>query len=91
MKDVADYLSITPPSATSLIDNLIGSGLITRKLNLEDRRIIRIEITKKGSSFINEHMEEVSKRMRKGLIALTKKEQEQLSKILTKVTEAYKK
>lgn len=91
MKDVADYLSITPPSATSLIDNLISSGMITRKLNAEDRRMVRVEITKKGLSFIKSHIEEVSERMRKGLKALSKKEQEQLSTILTKVTEAYKK
>ncbi len=90
MKDVADYLSITPPSATSLIDNLINSGMITRKFDPEDRRVVKVEITKKGASFIGSHIEEVSRRMRKGLATLTAKEQDQLSKILTKITEAYK-
>ena len=91
MKDVADFLSITPPSATSLIDNLIGSGMIVRKSNPSDRRMVRVEITKKGTSFIKNHMGEIAKKMRKGLSALTAKEQEQLSRILAKITEAYKK
>lgn len=91
MKDIAGYLSITPPSATSLINNLLKSKLITRVADKKDRRIVRIEITKQGSLFIKKHMSAMSNRMRKGLESLTLKEQEQMSKILTKLIEAYKK
>jgi DNA-binding MarR family transcriptional regulator len=49
MQEVAKFLSITAPSATSLIDGLIQAGVISRNSSTSDRRIVHLEITAKGS------------------------------------------
>ena len=48
MKDVADYLSITAPSATSLIGGLMRSGLVASATDKRDRRTLRLTLTVKG-------------------------------------------
>ncbi len=85
MKELADFLSVTPPSATSLIDTLTRSGLIKRQSDPNDRRIVRIAITKKGEEHINKGIEESSRQMRKSLKKLSGKEQDELINILKKI------
>ncbi len=48
MKDVADYLSITAPSATSLVGGLIRSGFVASTTDRHDRRTSRLVLTAKG-------------------------------------------
>lgn len=50
MRDVADYLSITAPSATSLIGGLVRDGLVARSGDARDRRLQRLALTKKGKT-----------------------------------------
>jgi DNA-binding MarR family transcriptional regulator len=88
MKDIASYLAITPPSATSLVNSLIKSGLAKRESSKKDRRIVRIEITDSGKKNMKNNLSEVTLRMRKNLESLTKKEQEQLKKILKKAADS---
>jgi DNA-binding MarR family transcriptional regulator len=50
MKDIADYLSITAPSATSLVSGLVKSGFVVGSTDKDDRRASRLNLTKKGKS-----------------------------------------
>ncbi len=50
MKDVADYLSITAPSATSLIRGLVESGLVTHATDTRDKRTARLALTVRGKA-----------------------------------------
>lgn len=52
MRSVADYLSITAPSATSLISGLEKDGLVTRTTDLRDRRSSRLALTRKGKTML---------------------------------------
>ncbi|MFA6322073.1 MAG: MarR family winged helix-turn-helix transcriptional regulator [Candidatus Buchananbacteria bacterium] len=52
MKEVADYLCITRPSATVLIDNLAKMKLIRRLPDSHDRRQTRLEATEKVERII---------------------------------------
>ncbi len=47
-KDVADYLSITAPSATSLVAGLVRDGLVVRTRDPHDRRAHRLALSPKG-------------------------------------------
>ena len=47
MKEVADFLHITPPSATSLINSLVQDKLVERIINKNDRRTIKLIVTDK--------------------------------------------
>lgn len=48
MKDLARHLSITPPSATSLVECLVKKGWLARVTDKKDRRVVRICVTQSG-------------------------------------------
>ena len=50
MKDVADYLSITAPSATSLIGGLVKTGFVAYVADQRDRRTSRLSLTARGKA-----------------------------------------
>jgi DNA-binding MarR family transcriptional regulator len=50
MKDLADYLSITAPSTTSLVNGLVKSGFVICDTDQYDRRASRLILTKKGKA-----------------------------------------
>lgn len=87
MKELSDFLAITPPSATSLVNILVKAKLIKRIADADDRRIVRIEITKNGEIQLKKCQERMTKNMQERLEKLTDKEQKDLIKILTKITE----
>ena len=86
MKDLATFLGIAPPSATSLINNLAKAGLVKRSEDKIDRRIVRIEMTKEGEKYLNSHKRKTTEHMRKNLEKLSHIEQEQLRRILEKIS-----
>ena len=78
MKDIADSLNITPPSATSIINNLARAKMIERKTSDKDRRTVRLVITDKGKKYVTKCFKELAKEMEKNLIELNPTEQKQL-------------
>lgn len=48
MARLSDATVLTQPAITSFVDKLEAQGLVKRDRDLEDRRVIRIEITNKG-------------------------------------------
>ena len=85
MKEVADYLTITAPSATSLVNNLAKDELVKREEEKGDRRIVKIVITLKGERYLKKGMEYLSQKIKKNLEILSQKEQMELAKILRKL------
>ena len=90
MKDVADYLSIAPPSLTPLIDSLELKSLLRRGPSQQDRRATLIFLTAKGKDVLEKAMRKKMKRMRYVFEKLTKDEQQALVRILEKLSEAPK-
>lgn len=45
MESIADFLKITPPSATSMINKMEKRGLVSRKRDVKDKRIVYISLT----------------------------------------------
>jgi DNA-binding MarR family transcriptional regulator len=84
MKEVAEFLCITPPSATSLINDLVEVGMILRLTSENDRRSIRITITQKGEGVLENGIKQISQSMAKNIAKLNQDEQEQLIFILHK-------
>lgn len=85
MKELADFLSITPPSATSLTDCMTLEGLIKRNIDAHDRRTARLSLTKKGARICREGFKERANHMREIFMCLTEGEREQLFKIYKKI------
>ena len=91
MKDVADYLCVTPPSATSLINSLVEAGHIERIYDKDDRRFVRLAVTPKGKTALASGFKKITTRMRRLLSNLNAKERSDLFKILEKFARAYQK
>ncbi len=89
MSEVADYLCITPPSVTSLINGLVKARQLSRLFDKDDRRIVRLAITPSGIKTVHEGFDAIAKRMEKVLDKLDDKEKDELSNILEKLARVY--
>jgi len=52
MNNLAKHLKISPSATTGLIDRLLVQGLVARKDDFADRRIVGIELSAKGKGII---------------------------------------
>jgi DNA-binding MarR family transcriptional regulator len=85
MKDVADMLRITGPSATVIIDRLVLNGELVRMEDPDDRRVVRIGITEAGKKILKNGMKDSIAGMDKLLVVLNEKERDALDKLITKI------
>jgi len=53
MSGLAHFLNISTPAATGIVDRLVKYGYIARVFDPEDRRIIKIRLTPRGSSLVD--------------------------------------
>lgn len=89
MKDIADFLAITPPSATSLINNLVLNDIVERSYDKSDRRMILLSITEKGQKIFEKAKKERSAVFEKILSNLNEEEKNSLLAILKKMQDQY--
>jgi DNA-binding MarR family transcriptional regulator len=67
LADLAEAVDVTPPTATRMCDRLIKKGLIMRRHNRGDRRLVRLTLAKKGHELVD---------------AVTKRRREEISRLL---------
>ena len=67
MHQLAEALSITPSSATQLVDRLVRLGLVERLREDEDRRLVRVQL----SEAARQRFEEMMRLHLRGLAAVT--------------------
>jgi len=85
MKAIADFLAITPPSATALVNNLVDQDFLHRSADSRDRRTVHIRMTKKGAEILKKSMSEHCLRLGKLLDKLSQKEKLQFVVLLNKM------
>ncbi len=54
VRELALELGVTPGNVTSIVDRLVGQGLVERSEGPEDRRIVLLQLTDKGRKTITE-------------------------------------
>ena len=74
-RKLADALGVTPPNVTGIVDRLVEQGLVDRTTNPEDRRILTLSVTKKGSTLLDNLRE---RRVRRIVEILNKMSPEEL-------------
>ena len=74
IKDVAERMDISGSVATQLIDSSVKEGLLTREVDPNDRRIMRISLTDEGKSRLQKFREARVKAMSKVLSSLDEQE-----------------
>lgn len=86
MKNLADFLGITPPSATAIANGLTKLNLIERLADKKDRRIVCLKITKRGKYVLRKTFIKMLSQLKKEFKVLSKNEQQSLVKILEKIS-----
>jgi DNA-binding MarR family transcriptional regulator len=46
VKELAEFTGVTPGAITQFVDTLVQKGLVAREGDLEDRRVVRLKVTK---------------------------------------------
>jgi len=85
MKDLADFLSVTPPSVTTLTNRLVEFGIIKRETERSDRRNTILSFTAKGNALFESKKKESIDILQKMIDRLSEEEQLQLFNILEKM------
>lgn len=86
--EIANRMITVVPAITGLIDKLEQKGLVKRERSEEDRRVWYVKLTKKGEKLVEE-MQEPNTAMHKRLVGhLSKKESDQLLRLLQKARES---
>jgi DNA-binding MarR family transcriptional regulator len=57
IKELAESLHVSAPSASTMVDRLVDLGVVAREQNPEDRRTVCVQLTEAGGSALQE-MEE---------------------------------
>ena len=50
MKELAEMADVTMPTATGLVDRMVGGGLAVRADDPNDRRVVRVKLTAKAKA-----------------------------------------
>lgn len=85
MKNIADYLKITPPSATEIVSELERKGLVKRVGDKNDRRVVFIfptEMSKKLFVSVFKQKDVIFKKMISKLSEKDKKDLERIIRII---------
>lgn len=82
MGEIAAQFKIELPSATSLMAKLCKAEIAERNADAEDRRIVRIALTKKGKELFAEAMRERTKKVESILSYLALEDKKDLLRII---------
>ena len=83
MKYIADALNITPPSATALVEEMEKKGLVLRKKDPTDRRVVSIVLTKKSQGLFKKVCESKKAVMNEMLSKLSEKDKKTFERIIS--------
>ncbi len=87
MKDVARILSITPASATSLVNGLVRMGALVRTGDRSDRRVIRLRITAAGRKSLKTAESAAKKELKHVFLQLSEKDRNNMASVLGKLSD----
>jgi DNA-binding MarR family transcriptional regulator len=82
---IADYMNVTPASATGLLDWLETRGLIGRNHHPTDRRRIQTAITPKGRELVAQVLPTFCSACEDIAVGLTERDRADLKRVLSKV------
>ncbi len=83
--EIGERLLIARAQMTHLIDKLVDLGIVERRMDTADRRMINIVLTSKGRAIVDERDSTVKRATKETLSCLTDEELEDLSDSLRKI------
>lgn len=91
MTELAERLKISKQQLTSIVNKLIDSGMVVRKADEQDRRLVRLEITDTGRGSFHALHAELKRNFAEKLSQLSDAELDELGQLLTRILEILKK
>ncbi len=88
MKELADYLKITSPSATSFVNRLVKLRLVERTHDDINRKLVRLKLSKQGNAMLETKKRQRTEIMRDILSLLPSKDRQELARILSSLAQA---
>lgn len=85
MKELSEFLEITPPSTTAVIDKMIKLNILKRSFNEDDRRNVILSLTNQGKEMFEKARKEKIKIVKNILSCLSEKERLELCRIFKKI------
>ena len=85
MKEIASTLALSMGAVTAIIDRMINLKLVSRKRDINDRRVVNVFALKKGHDFYSKLCASRVKVLNEMFAVLTDKEKWEYIRILTKV------
>lgn len=82
---LAEKAGVTRATMTGLIDTLERDGMVTRRPDPADRRQLSVELTPKGTAFLNEMLPEHFRRIAALMTVLTESERRTIVRLLGKI------
>ena len=82
LSDLAQFMEVSAPTITGLIDRLENSGYVKRIPDTEDRRAINVKLTKKGEALARRFRRMVSGRWADILQKIPLEDQEHFLRIM---------
>jgi DNA-binding MarR family transcriptional regulator len=88
MGDLADTLEVNPSTVTRLCDALERKGFVQRAPTAENRRVIRVDVTRKGRSLVTRSMRRRRRLIETAMGQLSADAQQRLQRTLPELTDA---
>ncbi len=85
MSELADYIDVSRPAATGLIDRLIKQGLVKREVVPDDRREVWVNITSKGQGIVSHIQNQKRRALEQIFSKISSRERKQYLIILERV------
>jgi len=88
--DIANFLSVTPPDTTRIVETLVKKGFVERINDEKDRRIIRLRTTRNGKKVIETIRQELTSSFSKILEKMNEQDAKALLKGMKALSDALK-
>lgn len=88
--DLSDMLELSRPSITRILNDLERRGLITRNIDSQDRRSVKIELTEAGIEAIEKANRRILSIAERLVASLGESDTDKLIESINKLTEIYK-
>ena len=82
MSELAKNLMMTKPQLTHVVDSLVKVGVVERRPDTKDRRVINLALTEKGRALLIEGKQKIKEHTKSRLATLTQGELSEMSSAL---------
>jgi DNA-binding MarR family transcriptional regulator len=88
LSELAERMGITAPTASRAVDGLVELGLLERRPDPDDRRAVRIDLTRPGRKRVEERQSRAAAALEPIVAALSAQDRAQLATLLTRLADA---